>query len=78
MSHLIETWDEAYGRFDDYINAITEGATGKSYVTVLGMNYDAHRVLKELDPIAYRCEFNDWADATEIDIDSLIGPDRMD
>lgn len=32
-------------------------------ITIWGMNYDASRVLKECDPIAYRCGFNDWLDA---------------
>lgn len=31
-------------------------------VEVVGMTYDTSRALKELDPIAYRCGFNDWID----------------
>ena len=35
--------------------------------------YDASRVLKALDPIAYRCGFHDWLDSEGIDSDALTG-----
>ena len=28
----------------------------------VGVTFNASRVLRELDPIAYRCGFNDWMD----------------
>ena len=34
-------------------------------VKIMGMSYCASRVLEELDPIAYRCGFNDWLDSEE-------------
>jgi hypothetical protein len=30
---------------------------------IAGMEYQASRALREVDPIAYRCGFNDWVDA---------------
>lgn len=35
--------------------------------------FDASRVLKALDPIAYRCGFHDWLDSEGIDSDTLTG-----
>lgn len=35
--------------------------------------FDASRVLKALDPIAYRCGFHDWLDGEGIDSDTLTG-----
>jgi len=31
-------------------------------VTLCGMTYSASRVLSEVDPVAYRCGFNDYVD----------------
>lgn len=31
-------------------------------VSVCGYEYEAGRVLREMDPIAFRCGFNDWID----------------
>lgn len=35
------------------------------------MNLSAARILREVDPIAYRVGFHDWADAEGIDTDDL-------
>lgn len=32
-------------------------------IEMMGIHFDASRVLKEIDPTAYRCTFNDWLDA---------------
>lgn len=32
------------------------------HVNVCGYEYDTSRALRELDPIAYRCEFLNWLD----------------
>ena len=29
-------------------------------IEMMGIHFDASRVLKEIDPTAYRCTFNDW------------------
>ena len=42
------------------------------------MNIQASRILREIDPTAYRCGFHDWLDAGGIDSDELDGWDRVD
>ena len=32
-------------------------------VTLCGMTYSASQVLREVDPVAYRCGFNDYVDS---------------
>ena len=34
-------------------------------VSVCGMKFDASRILKKLDPIAYRCGMNDFVDGLD-------------
>jgi hypothetical protein len=34
-------------------------------ITIWGMEYSASRVLQEIDPIAYRVGFSDWASNEE-------------
>lgn len=34
-------------------------------VTIWGMEYEASRVLLEVDPIAYRVGFSDWLDSLD-------------
>lgn len=64
------TWDEAYERYDDMLNEIS------GPVRIGTLEYDAARVLREVDPIAYRTGFVDWADGEGIDTDELEGVDR--
>lgn len=37
------------------------------------MGYPASRILREVDPIAYRVGFHDWLDSEGIDSDTLAG-----
>ena len=60
------TEKEALERYNDFIDE-THGGT----VKVAGVEWDAHRVLRELDPTAYRTGFHDWADSQGIDTDEL-------
>ena len=62
----IETTEDAYAAYDDTINE-------QEWPTVAGMEFAPSDILRELDPIAYRCGFNDWADAEGIDVDDLEG-----
>lgn len=62
----ITTTEEAYSAFDDYLDELGDVAIGT-------LSYSASRVLHAVDPIAYRCEFNEWADAEGIDVDNLYG-----
>ncbi|HTF53580.1 MAG TPA: hypothetical protein VK735_39560 [Pseudonocardia sp.] len=61
------SWDEVYERYDDMIDEI-DGP-----VTIGELTYQPSRVLREIDPTAYRCGFNDWADSEGIDTDELTG-----
>lgn len=49
------TDSEAHDLFDDYLDDVLDE------VHIGALTYSASRVLKEVDPIAYRCEFADWS-----------------
>ena len=51
------TEQELEEQFDDMLDEVYED------VAVAGYTYATSRALRELDPIAYRCAFNDWIDA---------------
>lgn len=61
MTKLISEYD-AYHQYDEMLN--------ECYPTVIvcGYEFDPARALKELDPIAYRCGFNDWLDAEGLEL----------
>lgn len=61
MNNDLEWWEERYAEFLDEIYPVG--------VEVAGMNYQASRVLRECDPIAFRCNANDYADAMGWDTD---------
>ena len=42
------------------------------------MDIQASRILREIDPTAYRCGFHDWLDSDGIDSDQLDGWDLVD
>lgn len=48
-------------RFDDLLDSSYES------VTVAGIEFPASKILKECDPIAYRCAYNDWCDDEGLD-----------
>lgn len=62
----ITTTADAYDAYDDYLDTLGD-------ITLGTLSYRASQVLLAVDPIAYRCEFNDWADAEGIDVDDLEG-----
>ena len=49
-------WEQAYNEFLDEIHPT---------VRIGDLSYDPSVVLKEVDPIAYRCGLNDYRDAQE-------------
>ena len=61
MRYIDET--TAYEMFDNFLDDI------HPTVNILGMEYCPSTVLKECDPIAYRCAFNDWCDSEGITTD---------
>lgn len=56
---------EAIAAYDEFLNEV-DGP-----VKIGSLTFDASRVLRKLDPIAYRVGFFDWADAEDIDTDDL-------
>lgn len=53
---------EAYEQYDNELDEL--------YPILIGyIEFQASRVLKELDPIAYSCGFNDWLDNRQLTID---------
>lgn len=63
----ITTTTEAYEAYDEMLDDVYGQAT------IGGQKYQTSRALREVDPVAYRCGFNDWADAEGIDTDALEG-----
>lgn len=57
---LIEERD-ALEQYDDMLNEMGD-------VTIGGLSYNQAEAFKRVDPIAYRCSFNDWADAEQLAI----------
>jgi hypothetical protein len=51
---------DAYEQFDMMLDELYPDQIG---------NILASTILKNLDPIAYQCEFNDWLDACDLTID---------
>lgn len=62
---MYETISETVDAFDDLLNEIHET------VTLLGVEYYPSELLKDTDPIAYRCGWLDWCDSEGIDTDDL-------
>lgn len=54
---------EALERFDDFLNEVYPS------VSICGYDYDAARAFKEVDPIAYREEFNNWLDSEGLELE---------
>ena len=49
----------SYEEFDDMLNQCYP------VVVIAGCEFSPSRILKELDPIAYNCMYNDWNDGEE-------------
>ena len=69
---MYENISEALDAYDEELDELYP-------VDVAGMQFLASRVLREVDPTAYRCGFWDWLDSQGIDSDSLdeYGSDRI-
>jgi len=48
---------DLHERYDEMLDEVYD------YCTIAGMQYCTGRALALLDPIAYRCGFNDWLDS---------------
>ena len=54
---------DAEEMYDEWLDSMGE-------VEVCGLTYLASRVLQAVDPVAYRCGFNDFLDAEGFEIDN--------
>jgi len=50
---------EALEMYDDFLDEVYGDAD------ICGFKYQSSRALKEVDPTAYRCGFNDWLSYSE-------------
>lgn len=60
-----------YGKISEYdaLNMFDESLDECwPMVKVCDMEFTPSRALKELDPIAYRCGFNDWLDSEGLEL----------
>lgn len=63
----INTWRDATSGYNDWLDELY-GDTD-----IAGMQYQTSRVLREVDPIAYRTGLDDWLDSEGIDSDTFEG-----
>lgn len=64
---MFETWDEAIAAYDDMLDEFS------GEVVIGTLRYAASRVLREVDPIAYRCGLFDFLDGEDFNSDDLPG-----
>lgn len=63
----ITTWEQADEAWDEYLDEIADE------FRVGDLTYQPSRVLRAVDPIAYRCGLLDYLDSLGIDSDDLAG-----
>lgn len=61
MAREVITESEALERFDEMLDEVYGMAK------IAGFEYRTSRALRECDPVAYRCGFNDWVDGEMAD-----------
>jgi len=54
---------------DDYEESYKEALDSEGPVNVAGMQFDASRIIEELDPTAYRCGLVDYVDSMDNEAD---------
>ena len=59
------------GEIDDY-GAYDESLDSYGTVSIMGLEFDPSRIIKELDPTAYHCGYNDWVDSDQSDLEDAI------
>lgn len=68
---LIMDMTDAFDQYDADLN-------GDEDIYVGRISFERSRIMRELDPIAYRTGFSEWCDVMNIDQDSLEGADWRD
>lgn len=63
---MYETISETLTAYDDMLNEIYG-----SPLEDMGIGSQASDILRELDPLAYKCGWHDWCDSEGIDTDEL-------
>ncbi len=58
----------AYNRFDDMLDE-------SGPVVIAGLEFNPSAILKEMDPIAYDTNFNDYMDSIGVDTDDFLETD---
>ena len=61
----IQTMSQLADAFEEQVNELHDD------IVICGMTFLAGRVLREVDPIAFRCGYLEYADAEGIDTDDL-------
>ena len=61
----IDSWAEAVEAYDDMLDEVIEPMRFASF------EFDASRVLREMDPIAYRVGLHDFIDSEGVDSDDF-------
>ena len=59
------------GEIDDY-DAYDESLDSEGTVSVMGLEFYPSQIIKELDPTAYRCGYNDWVDSDQNDLEDAL------
>lgn len=63
--------DVTNGEIDAY-DAYDESLDSEGAISVAGCEFYPSRILEELDPVAYRCGYNDWVDSDQCDLENAI------
>lgn len=69
--------DTRFTTVSEALDAYNDDLDAWGPVSVAGLDFAPSRVLRKVDPIAYRCGFNDWLDAEGVDDDALTGWDLV-
>lgn len=60
-----------YTTISETVEAYNDSLDCEGYVYVAGGSFLPSQILNALDPIAYKCGWDDWCDAEGIDTDEL-------
>lgn len=63
--------DVTNGQIDDEA-AYNDCLDSEGTVVVRGLEFYPSEIISELDPIAYRCGYNDWIDSIQADLEDAI------